>query len=116
MSRMHIASLLLNIVVLLPVVLGLALHLDWTKDVFGSFTPARGILLSIYVAIFLFSCCLLWTNNVEHITALLMVQVMYKVTTPLSVGSFKNPVVQSNLCIALFHSITLCIAQAGTLS
>jgi hypothetical protein len=35
------------------------------------------------------------------------VQILYKVTTPFTVGSFANPVVVSNLAIAAFHSLTL---------
>ncbi len=36
-----------------------------------------------------------------------MVQVIYKLLTPLTVGTIKNPVVISNILIAAFHSITL---------
>ena len=39
--------------------------------------------------------------------ALLLVQVLYKVTTPLTVGTLANPVVVSNLVIAGFHTATL---------
>jgi hypothetical protein len=35
------------------------------------------------------------------------VQVLYKVTSPLMVGTIANPVVVSNLVIAGFHTATL---------
>jgi len=38
---------------------------------------------------------------------LLLVQVIYKITTPLTVGSFENPVVISNLVVAVMHTFTL---------
>jgi len=38
---------------------------------------------------------------------LLLVQVIYKITTPLTVGSFENPVVISNLVVAAMHAVTL---------
>ena len=41
------------------------------------------------------------------VAALLLVQVIYKVTTPFTVGSLGNPVVITNLAIAVFHSLTL---------
>jgi hypothetical protein len=40
------------------------------------------------------------------VIALLSVQVVYKLTTPLTVG-IKNPCVISNLLIAVLHTITL---------
>jgi hypothetical protein len=39
--------------------------------------------------------------------ALLSVQIIYKVLTPFTVGTFKNPVVVSNLLIAALHAWTL---------
>lgn len=41
------------------------------------------------------------------VTSLLLVQVIYKLTTPSTVGSFDNPVVISNLLVALLHLVTL---------
>jgi hypothetical protein len=40
---------------------------------------------------------------------LLLVQVIYKFTTPFTVGSFTNPVVLSNLVIATLHLVTLVV-------
>jgi len=38
---------------------------------------------------------------------LLLVQVIYKITTPLTVGSFENPVLISNLVVAVMHTVPL---------
>jgi len=100
-------SPLLNIAVLIPVCAGLITDAQWARDAYGDGTSARGILLSIYVAIGTLSALLLWIGDVRMIAALLLVQVIYKVTTPLTVGTFQNPVVVTNLLIAAFHTATL---------
>ena len=41
------------------------------------------------------------------VAPLLLVQVIYKFTTPFTVGSYTNPVVLSNLAIATLHLVTL---------
>jgi hypothetical protein len=41
------------------------------------------------------------------VVTLLMVQVVYKVMTPFTVGRITNPVVVCNLAIAVVHSFTL---------
>jgi hypothetical protein len=38
---------------------------------------------------------------------LLWIQAVYKITTPLTVGTLRNPVVISNLGIAAFHIATI---------
>lgn len=100
-------SLVVNVAVLVPVCLGLALDSAWTGSAYGSTTPARGILLSIYFAIGLLSLVLLIRRDFTMAAPLLLVQVIYKVTTPITVGTLDNPVVISNLAIALLHSVTL---------
>lgn len=101
------ASLALNIAVLLPVCFGLIKGANWTGNAFGQATPARGILLSVYLSICAVSCFLLCRPVTEAVAALLGVQILYKVTTPFTVGSFKNPVVVSNLLIAAVHAVTI---------
>ncbi len=101
------ASLCLNILVLVPVSLGLINRADWTLAAYGPETPARGILLSIYLAILLCSLGLLAKPIPLMVAGLLLVQILYKFTTPFTVGSFGHPVVMSNLAIAAFHCITL---------
>jgi hypothetical protein len=50
---------------------------------------------------------LLFKREPMLVAPLLLLQVIYKLTTPCTVGSFTNPVVISNVAIALFHLITL---------
>jgi hypothetical protein len=50
---------------------------------------------------------LLFRRDPVLVAPLLLVQVIYKFTTPFTVGSFTNPVVLSNLAIATLHLMTL---------
>jgi hypothetical protein len=121
---MIIVSLLLNIAVLIPVTTSLLRRAQWTDSAFGERTPARDILLSIYIAILLASVCLLigqfiaadapWL--VGAVSALLFVQVVYKVTTVIAVRqSLRNPVVLSNIGIAVVHSVTIAVILLGNM-
>jgi hypothetical protein len=107
MKKMMQLSLIVNILVLTPVCLSLLLNAPWVPNGWGEFSPARGILLSIYIAILLVSLGLLWRQEPVAVAALLLVQVIYKITTPLTVGSLENPVVLSNLLVAVVHVSTL---------
>ncbi|CAN5523319.1 hypothetical protein BH10ACI2_BH10ACI2_23820 [soil metagenome] len=107
MHFMITLSLLLNVAILVPVCLGLLADAAWAKDVYGVRTQARDILLSIYVAIAAVSIILIFADRPQAVGALLLVQIIYKITTPFTVRTVKNPVVISNLLIAAFHSITL---------
>jgi hypothetical protein len=107
MRALILASLSLNIVVLVPVCFGLLTKADWTLPAYGPDTAARGILLSVYAAILICSAGLLAKPMPAMVAALLLVQIIYKVSTPFTVGSFANPVVISNLAIAAFHGVTL---------
>lgn len=116
MRLMVVLSLLINVAVLLPVCAGLLTDASWTTSVYGEATPARAILLSIYLAIGLVSVLLLVHREPKAVAALLLVQVLYKFTTPLTVGTLANPVVVSNLIIAGFHTATLiCLWRGRTL-
>lgn len=107
MKRMILISLLINVVVLIPVCVGLMLDAQWVTNGYGLASPARGILLSVYGAILLLSLGLLLKPLPILVAPLLLIQVLYKLTTPFTVGSFTNPIVFSNLIIALVHLITL---------
>lgn len=107
MKKMMQISLITNVIVLIPVCLSLLLDAPWTPNGWGEFSPARGILLSIYAAILLVSLGLLWWPDPAAVAALLLVQVIYKITTPFTVGSLENPVVISNLVVATVHLLTL---------
>lgn len=100
-------SLGLNVLVLVPVCLSLVGKAAWCDIAYGPDSPARGILLSIYLAILVASIGLLFRPLPAAILALLAVQVIYKVTTPFTVGTVFNPVVASNLAIALVHATTI---------
>lgn len=102
-------SLFLNLAVLAPVCGSLILSASWTLAAYGPPSPARGILLSIYLAIGLLSALLLLQPVPAAVAALLAVQVLYKVTTPFTTGSISNPVVISNLLIAAVHIATLVV-------
>jgi hypothetical protein len=111
MQTMTILSLCLNVAVLIPVCLGLLRDAAWARAAYGDPSPARGILLSVYGAILLVSAGLLARGDGGPAGALLAVQVVYKLTTPFTVGTLKNPVVLSNLGIAAFHTATLVARQ-----
>lgn len=101
-------SLALNVAVLVPVCASLIGGAGWTNAAYGPPSPARGILLSIYGAILLLSLGLLLRPVPAMVAALLIVQIVYKLTTPFTVGTFANPVVRSNLGIAAVHAVTVC--------
>lgn len=117
------ASLLVNIMVLIPVCSGLARDVVRMSVVFGKRSPARDILFSIYLAILVSSIVLLGLLHVAATqrcagcasAALISVQIIYKSLTPLTVdGGFPsgrkfNPVVVANVFIAVFHAISLFI-------
>ncbi len=102
-------SLILNILVLIPVCLTLLFNVKKIQDAAGIFTPARGILLAIYISILVSSVFLLFFMDVKLAFALLSIQILYKVLSPLTVKSIKNPIVISNLVIATFHLATIII-------
>jgi len=119
---MIIVSLVLNIAVLAAVAGSLFRGAAWTRTAYGERTPARDILLAIYLAILIGSAVLLactliapsaWTRGA--VVALLGVQIIYKLLTVVTVrGALGNPVVLSNLGIAAVHAITLVgIATTG---
>ncbi|MFO6446612.1 hypothetical protein ACLBKU_05650 [Erythrobacter sp. NE805] len=107
MHPMILASLALNIAVLAPVCFGLFVRADWTVRAYGHPSPARGILLSVYLAILVASTALLLNPVPQMVAGLLVLQIVYKVTTPITVGTIGNPVVLSNLGIAAVHAVTV---------
>jgi hypothetical protein len=120
---MLILSLAVNILVLAPVCISLLRSAGWTTLAYGAAAPARGILLSVYLAILLGSVALLGllcAAPSPAITAmaiaLLAIQVLYKVSTPFTVGTLSNPVVVSNLLIATLHLIAISLSLGTVLS
>jgi hypothetical protein len=100
-------SLAVNIVVLIPIVILMVIKSPLVDQSWGTFTAARGILLSMYGTILVLSCALIVMPVPAFVAALLLVQVIYKITTPFTVGSISNPIVISNLVIAALHVGTL---------
>jgi hypothetical protein len=113
MSTWIYVSLILNIVVLVPIVVLMALQAKIVDDTWGPFTAARGILWSIYFAILVASIALLLLPIPAFVAALLSVQIIYKITTPFTVGRMGHPVVISNLVISAVHAITLVTILSG---
>lgn len=74
---------------------------------YGTDTPAQRILLSIYLAILISSAILIFKFDPKFVMALLLVQIIYKLLSPLMVGTFTNPVIISNIFIALFHMVSV---------
>jgi hypothetical protein len=115
-ALMFLISLSLNILVLVPVLIALGANRSAAEHAWGADTAARRILAAVYVAILLASVALLalqilgrditaWTQ------ALLGIQVVYKLLT-VPLAGLRNPVVISNVGIALVHVITL-VVTAG---
>lgn len=113
---MIIASLILNIIVLIPVCYFMLTNNFRMVRTLGEFTPARGILLSMYTTILLSSIFLLFFLDVKFAFALFFMQIVYKLLSPFTVKTFKNPVVISNIFIAVFHLVTIyMMIQTGRL-
>ncbi len=104
---MIVISLLVNVLVLVPVCTGLVANMPAVRRVYGDPSPARSILLAVYLAILCASVVLLLDREPQRVAVLLGMQVLYKVLSPLTVGSVRNPVVISNLAIAALHACTL---------
>ncbi len=107
MNALTYISLAVNILVLIPILILMAIKSPVVDHAWGSFTQARGILMSIYFSILVLSIFLVFKPITAFVFALLTVQVIYKVTTPFTVRSITNPVVISNLFIAALHVVTL---------
>ena len=107
METLIYVSLVLNVCVLIPIVILMAIKSPIVDQTWGGFTAARGILMSIYLSILVVSAVLLFKPAPAFVAALLLVQVVYKITTPFTVGKFSHPVVISNLVISAMHIATL---------
>lgn len=115
------ASLAVNILILIAVCSVLIAFSTAEPVTFcwGQPTAGRGILLSVYFAILVVSILLLllhvYTSSaedraaIEHmVVALLVTQILYKITTPATAGA-SNPVAISNLGVCVFHGVTLAL-------
>ena len=100
-------SLLLNILVLIPICYLMLTNNVRIVETLGEFNPARGILLAMYSTILLGSIYLLINPNNQFAIALLLMQIVYKFLTPLTVKTLKHPFVISNVLIAVLHIWTV---------
>lgn len=100
-------SLLLNILVLIPICYLMLTNNVRIVETLGDFNPARGILLAIYTTIVAASIFLLIYPDTKFAIALLLVQIVYKLLTPLTVKTLKHPFVISNVLIAVVHIWTV---------
>lgn len=110
-------ALSINIAVLSPVLIVLLLNDKRAIIAWGENTSGRKILLALYAAILLSSASLLALHlqNIDITAwaqAVLGLQVIYKLLTVPLVG-LRNPVVLSNIAIALFHMVTLFNISGG---
>jgi len=109
------ASLILNIVVLVMVCAGLISDAERVQKSAGPFTPARGVLLAMYLTIAIASVLLLVVQDPKLAFGLFFMQIVYKVLTPITVKTIRNPIVISNLLIAAFHGVTVVTMFQGGL-
>lgn len=110
------ASLILNIVVLIPVCSFMLTNNYRMVKTLGEFTPAQGILLAIYTTILLASILLIFLPDVKLAFALFFMQIVYKLLSPFTVKTLKHPFVISNIFIAIFHLVTIyTMIETGTL-
>lgn len=100
-------SLLLNIVVLVPLCIGFLQNASWIHDVYGEPSPALAILFSIYFSLLVASAVLLFIDQPKLVFMLLAIQILYKLVTPMVVGSIQHPVIVSNILIAALHIVTV---------
>lgn len=119
---MLVVSLTLNVLVLVPVIIGLLRQSGWATEAYGSRSPARGILMAVYLAILIASGVLLGAvlagvdTVVVPAASLVTLQVIYKVLSPFTVGQWRHPVVLSNLAIALVDVVTLALIAPRLIS
>lgn len=106
-NYMITASIILNIIVLIPVCFTLIMNFDEMQKTAGIFTPARGVLLAIYLTILLVSAFLLFFMDLKLVFALFLMQIVYKLISPFTVKTIKNPIVICNFLIAGFHLVTI---------
>ena len=76
-------------------------------ETLGEFNPARGILLAIYITILIASIGLLIFPDTKFAIALLLMQIVYKLLTPVTVKTLKHPFVISNMLVAIVHIVTV---------
>lgn len=101
-------SLILNILILIPICYLMLTNNVRIVETLGEFNPARGIHLAIYMTILIASIGLLIFPDTKFAIALLLMQIVYKLLTPVTVKTLKHPFVISNMLVAIVHIVTVC--------
>lgn len=105
------AALALNVAILVPLLASLARDAPSARAAYGPPSSARAILSAVYTSILAVSVGLLvfarrgWSRPAT--VALLTVQAVYKVLTPLTTGDLGNVVVRWNLGVAAFQAFVI---------
>lgn len=83
----------------------------WMARVYGGATPARSILASVYLAIAVTSlvALLVPASSIVIAQVLFPLQIFYKLTTIIAVGTIAHPVVISNVLISVLHTASLLV-------
>ena len=100
-------ALILNIIVLMPFCFLILIDNYRIEKVLGRLTPARSILFAVYITILISSSLLLIFPDKKLIAGLLSMQIFYKLLAVFTVKDYTNPVIISNIAIAIFHIIAL---------
>jgi hypothetical protein len=102
-------SHLVNVLVAGSIGILLLLNLPSMTAVYGEATPARSILASIYLAIATTSIVALIfpAYSLAIAKVLFPLQILYKLSTIITVGSIVHPVVASNVLISILHAVSL---------
>lgn len=102
-------SHVVNVLVAGSVGILLLLNAPGMVAVYGEASPARSILVSVYLAIAITSAFALLfpAYSIMIAKVLFPLQIIYKVSTIVTVGSITHPVVVSNVLISVLHAISL---------
>lgn len=80
----------------------------WARVFYGQQSPARRVMLSVYLASLLVSLLMLLGLLPMFVLPLLMFQIAVKLFSPIAFGTFRHPIVIIYLSVATLHSVTLC--------
>lgn len=109
MNILIIFSYIANVLILIPICFLLLKGNNSLKEVYGSDSTARQILVCMYLAILILSSYYLIKGDTKPFIAwvLLGFQIIYKSLSLIIIKDKKAPVYWFNLGVAILHSITL---------
>jgi hypothetical protein len=100
-------SLSVNVLLFTVICTGLVMDARWARVFYGQQSPARRVMLSVYLASLLVSLLMLLGLLPMFVLPLLMFQIAVKLFSPIAFGTFRHPIVIIYLCVATLHSVTL---------